>query len=98
MINNKYKTGEDLIATRISSGRSHHSYRLPIRSTTTYIREIVYGENYHTLSAVIFGTDEYWWVISDMNKPIKAFALKTGDKVNLPENIVRSRSGVNNFV
>lgn len=98
MISNKYKTKTDLIATPISGGRPHHSYRLPVRSASEYPYKLTYGENFHTLSAVIFGTDEYWWVLSDMNKPIKAFSLKTGDDVFLPNSIVKNTSGLKKFV
>lgn len=98
MISNKYRTKTDLVSTSISGGRSHHSYRLPVMATKSYEYELTYGENYHTLSAVIFGTDEYWWAVSDMNKPKDGFLLKTGDKLKLPEGIVQDRNGVKKFV
>ena len=98
MISNKYRTQEDLVATSISGGRPHHSYRLPVRAIKTYGYELTYGENFHSLSAVVFGTDEYWWVIDDMNKPKDAFSLQTGELVMLPTAIVKDKTGVKKIV
>jgi len=98
MLGNKYRREEDIITTSISGGRAHHSYRKPVRAIDTYKYELTYGENFHTLSSVIFGTDEYWWALLDMNKPIDAFTMKSGDRVVLPESIVKDRNGVKKIV
>lgn len=98
MLSNKYRTRTDLVSTSISGGRAHHSFRLPVRATSLYEYELTYGENYHTLSAIIFGTDEYWWVLADMNKPKDAFLLKAGDEVKLPDGIVKDNNGVKKFI
>lgn len=98
MITNKYKTNTETLTTSISGGRLHHTYRQPVRAITNYTYELNYGENYHTLSALIFGTDEYYWALADMNKPKDVFSLVVGNKVVLPNNIVKDRNGVNKFV
>lgn len=94
MITNKYTTDIGLVATSISGGRPHHTYRQPVRAVSTYEYETTYGENYHTLSAVIFGTDNLWWVLDDMNKPMDAFSIKTSTVVKLPERIVKTKTGL----
>lgn len=98
MLGNKYRRKEDIVVTSISRGRPHHTYRKSVRAIDTYEYELTYGENFHTLSSVIFGTDEYWWALSDMNKPIDAFNMKAGDRVVLPEDIVKDRNGVKKIV
>jgi len=89
MTTNKYNTNTGLIATSISGNRPHHSYRQPVKSLNAYEYELSYGENFHTLSAIIFGSDEYYWILADNNKPIDAFSMGVYDKVKLPKGIVR---------
>jgi len=94
MLTNIYRTKEDLIATPISGNRPHFGYRLPVRAVNTYDYELTYAENYHTLSSIIFGTDEFWWVLDDMNKPKDAFSLRVGYTVKLPTSLVKNKTGV----
>ena len=88
MISNKYNTETGLIATSISGGRPHHSYRQPVKALNQYEYELAYGENFHTLSAIIFGSDEYYWILADNNKPMDAFAMGVYDKIKLPKGVV----------
>lgn len=94
MIINNYTTKKELISTPIAGGRVHFGYRQPVRALDTYEYELMYGENYHTLSAVIFGSDEFWWILDDINKPANAFGLKTSDKVQLPYSLSKDRYGL----
>lgn len=91
MLSNKYTTQEDLVTTSISGGRSHFTARLPERSDNVYRYELKYGENFHTLSGYIFGDDAFWWFLADLNKPIRPFNLKVGDRILLPNNIINKK-------
>lgn len=91
MITNIYNTKDELVATSISGGRPHFSHRLPERAVMVYPYEVRYGENYHVLSAYIFGDDRYWWVLDDLNKPKKSFEFTSGEKINLPEKMVKKQ-------
>lgn len=95
MLSNIYITRGSEIATSISGGRPHFDYRKLVKAIGTYTYELAFGENFHTLSMIIFGTDEYYWVIADLNKPMDAFALTSGTKIQLPEKLVRNISSVN---
>lgn len=90
MITNKYNTKTGLISTSISGNRPHHSYRKPVTALRQYEYELSYGENFHTLSAIIFGSDDYWWIVADNNKPMDAFGMQVSDKVKLPNGVVKS--------
>lgn len=98
MISNKYITKEGFIVSAISGGRFHHSYRLPVHGLDRYNHTTSYGENLHSLSAIIFGTDEYWWALLDMNRPIKSFKMEAGLTIVLPGALVKNNSGVKKFV
>lgn len=91
MLNNKYSTKEDLVVTSISGNRAHHTHRIPEKSVDLYRYELKFGENFHTLSAYIFGDDAFWWYLSDLNKPIKPFKMKIGDRILLPNRIINKR-------
>ena len=91
MLVNIYNTKDDLVATSISGGRPHFAHRLPERAVMVYPYEVKFGENYHVLSAYIFGDDTFWWVLDDLNKPKKAFSFKVGDKINLPDRMVKKQ-------
>lgn len=97
MLSNIYKTKDGVIATPISGDRPHFPYRLPEHASEVYEYELSYGENFHTLSSVIFGTDELWYVIQDLNKPLDAFRLGAGVKVLLPMDIVKNSRGIKKF-
>lgn len=88
MVTNKYRTNTDLISTTISGNRPHHSYRNSVATFGNYEYELKYGESFHTLSAIIFGSDEYYWVLADINKPMDVFDMTAGTKIILPSNIV----------
>lgn len=81
---NQYDTKTNTLSSSLSSGRLHYSYRPLTRAIETYEYELSYGENFHTLSAIIFGSDTYYWVLADLNPPLDAFSLKPGDVVVLP--------------
>lgn len=97
MISNDYTTKENLVSTSISGGRSHFSYRQPVHSSTTYKYETSFGENLYSLSAVIFGTDELWWVLSDLNKPINPLDISPSSIIELPDDIVKD-NGSKKFI
>ena len=97
-MNNKYKTKSGQITTSISGGRKHYGHRLPVRATQTYSYDMSYGENFYTLSTLVFGTDEYWWVLADINPPMDAFELYRSRTVLLPSGIVKDTSGISKFV
>lgn len=94
MLTNIYTTQSDLIATGISGQRPHFAYRKPVRAIDTYEYETTFGDNFQTLSAIIFGDDTNWWALQDMNKPIDAFSVEVGTKLKLPYNIVKEKKGV----
>lgn len=85
---NFYETDTNQIATKSSRGRVHFPYRKKIVSLENYEYTLSYGENFYTLSSVIFGTDKFWWVIADINKPKDVFSYDVGDVVNLPGELV----------
>lgn len=97
MITSIYNDESKLVATSISGGRPHFTYRQPARAVSTYNYELTYAENFHTLSAIIFGTDEYWWVLSDLNKPMDSFEMEVSDMVKLPNNLVKDKAGLTKF-
>lgn len=93
-----YSSKSNLITTSISGGRQHFGHRLPVKAIKTYPYELSYGENFFTLSTLIFGEDKFWWVLADINKPMDTFALHISKVVNLPEKLVKDVSGVTKFV
>jgi hypothetical protein len=82
---NFYETDTNQIATKSSRGRAHFPYRKKIASLENYEYTLSYGENFYTLSSVIFGTDKFWWVIDDINKPKDVFSYDVGDDFNVTE-------------
>ena len=98
MIANKYKTQSNLVRSELSGGRLHHTYRRGVKATGEYDHKVTYGENFHSLSAIIFGTDELWWAIADLNRPQDSFNLRIGQDVKLPTGIVRDSEGSKKFV
>ena len=94
MIINKYVDTKDLIITEVSKGRLHYGSRLLKKATSTYDYTLKYGENYHTLSMLIFGSDEYWWVLADLNKLMDNFELEVGTIIKLPLSLVNEQNGV----
>jgi hypothetical protein len=93
----KYLTNTGLVTSSISGGRLHHTFRPLQKATATYDYEVGYGENFHTLSALVFGDDAEYWVLQDINAPKDAFAFECGDKVKLPMDMVRDSVGTNKF-
>lgn len=90
MISNKYQNNTGLVSTSIAGGRPHHCYRQPVQFIEEYDYELSYGENFHSLSAIIFGSDEYYWILMDNNKPKDIFDLGVYDKVKLPKALAKN--------
>ena len=89
----KYQTNEDLVESSISGGRLHHTFRFLSKPIATYPYTISFGDNFHNLSSAIFGSDTYWWILQDINRPKDAFDFKIGDVINLPTELVRNPVG-----
>ena len=90
MITNKYRTETELKTSPISGGRLIHTYRHTIEARATYEHRLEVGENYYSLAAFIFGMDEYWWVLLDLNSVRDAFSLRVGEIIKLPTNLVNN--------
>ena len=90
MITNKYKTESDTLTSPISGGRTIHTYRTPIAARSIYKHQLERGENFHSLAAIIFGSDEFWWVLSDLNPVCDPFRLSVGQIINLPNALVNN--------
>lgn len=93
----KYDTDEGLVESKISGGRLHHTFRFLEQPLGTYPYTISYGDTFHSLSRVIFGSDKYWWILHDINPVKDAFSLKVGDVIYLPVDIVRTQVGSRKF-
>lgn len=94
---NKYSTEQDIVTSKLSGGRYHHTFRPLVVATETYDYTIGYGDSFHKLSTPIFGSDQYWWILHDINKPRNAFKFKIGNVIKLPMDIVRDGVGVKKF-
>jgi hypothetical protein len=85
MVSNKYTTKAELTTSPISGGRLIHTYRHGIEAADTYEHELEVGQGFHTLALLIFGNDEYWWTLQDLNPISDPFRFKVGTKVTLPK-------------
>jgi len=94
---NKYTDKTGLITSSISGGRLHHSFRPLSKALETYDYEVSFGENFHTLSALIFDSDELYWMLQDINSPKDAFNFNTGEVIKLPLEMLRETTGIDKF-
>jgi len=85
-----YYSTEHQIKTKLSGGRPHFKFRDNIVAVNTYPYRLNYDENPYTLSESLFGTDSYWWIIADMNKPRDPFEYEIGDTIILAEAVVEN--------
>ena len=88
----RYTKEDKTFRSSISGGRLHRTYKGKTKSRDTYKYELSYGENLHTLSMVIFGTDEEYWRLADLNKPRDVFKYTVGSVVILPNSLIFERS------
>lgn len=93
----KYQTNQGLVESSISGGRLHHTFRFLSQALDTYPYITSFGDNFHTLSRAIFGSDTYWWILQDINKPKDAFSFKVGDNIKLPTAMVNNSIGTEKF-
>lgn len=96
-LENNYTTKLKKVVTSISGGREHFPYRQPVRSEDKYDYIIKFGDNYHLLANVVFGTDSSWWALYDLNLPKEGFSLDVGDSIKLPYSLVRNEANQTNI-
>ena len=96
-MSSKYASKTELITSSISGGRLHHSFRPLVKALETYDYATSFGENFHTLSALIFDSDELYWMLQDINPPKDAFNFSAGDIVKLPLEMLRDTTGIDKF-
>lgn len=90
---NIYNTFDSITTSKLSGGKPHFTYRSLSIPVKIYEYQMNYGDNYHSLAQAVFGSDTYWWVLQDINNLRDSFDFKVGDKVKLPEELVKT--GIN---